>query len=146
MLGGGWRLRADTSDMNPDDNSNFLPIYTQRHTAGFLTVGELANVSNRFASSGSFQMDNGQEHGGFVNKNYLFAVAPLVALGDWVTVKGHTFTAYGVVRGHGMKDEVDKKAVRFEMTFDRSNILATDDPDVRPTVIYSTQEPYLAIE
>ena len=92
-------------------------------------------------------MDNGQTYvfvgDGF--KNYLFAVAPLVALGDWVTVKGHTFTAYGVLTGQGEVAEVNRLAERFEMVFDRSNLLISDDPAERPEVIYKVREPLSAV-
>ncbi len=120
-----------------------LASVTQRHSAGFLTVGELANVRNVRALGSFSQMDNGQAHifNGPGAQNYLFAVAPLVALGDWVTVKGHTFTAYGVLTGQGEVAEVNRLAERFEMVFDRSNLLLSDDPAERPEVIYKVREP-----
>ena len=67
------RLRSHDWDTNGDDSpgitfgDDFLAGTNQRHTAGFLTVGELANVSNRDAfddvdmiPDGAYQMDNGQ--------------------------------------------------------------------------------------
>ncbi|MCH8964732.1 MAG: hypothetical protein IIB58_07215, partial [Planctomycetes bacterium] len=137
------RLRADAS-------LGMLAQVTQRHTAGFLTVGELANVRlfptaavTEQVTNAFSQMDNGQTHNfvGAGAQNYLFAVAPLVALGDWVTVKGHTFTAYGVLTGQGEVAEVNRLAERFEMVFDRSNLLISDDPAERPEVIYKVREP-----
>ena len=155
--GVGTRWRQDTSGPLGGGGPNFLADVTQRHTAGFLTVGELANVSNPNAFDndptippGAYQMDNGQAP--FNAKNYLFAVAPLVALGDWVTVKGHTFTAYGVLTGQGKvqssnPDDVTvlDLAERFEMVFDRSNLLISDDPAERPEVIYKVREPLSAV-
>jgi hypothetical protein len=142
-LNGGARLRSEGPA-----SGNFLALTTQRHTAGFLTVGELANVRSPGGVMSPFtdtlsQMDNGQTvmFGGAGAQNYLFAVAPLVALGDWVTVKGHTFTAYGVLTGQGDVEEVNRRAERFEMVFDRSNLLISDDPAERPEVIYKTREP-----
>lgn len=134
FLSAGARARSDQSD-------GLIPSTSQRHTAGFLTVGELASVGNAQlnGSNGSYEMDNGQNHG--ADKNYLLAVAPLVALGDWVTVKGHTFTAYGVVTGHGAVDQVRDKAQRFEVVYDRSNILISNDPDERPNIVYKVREP-----
>ncbi|MCH8913745.1 MAG: hypothetical protein IIA33_09285 [Planctomycetes bacterium] len=146
-LSGGSRRRSDGSGA-----VNFLANTTQRHTAGFLTVGELANVRLLRTTvvpvtDGFSQMDNGQTHV-FIGpgaQNYLFAVAPLVALGDWVTVKGHTFTAYGVLTGQGDVAEVNRLAERFEMVFDRSNLLISDDPAERPEVIYKVREPLSAV-
>ncbi len=150
LMPNSFRYRSDGS-------TNPLASTTQRHTAGFLTVGELANVrltrpsdATLVVTDGFSQMDNGQSYdfpgAGF--QNYLFAVAPLVALGDWVTVKGHTFTAYGVLTGHGdvLKanpddDVVLDRAERFEMVFDRSNLLLSNDPAERPEVIYKVREP-----
>ncbi|MCZ6654971.1 MAG: hypothetical protein O7D91_18335 [Planctomycetota bacterium] len=145
LMPNSWRYRSDGS-------TNFLANTTQRHTAGFLTVGELANV--RLPRPGDItlvvtdafsQMDNGQSYDFPFAQNYLFAVAPLVALGDWVTVKGHTFTAYGVLTGQGEVAEVNRLAERFEMVFDRSNLLISDDPAERPEVIYKVREPLSAV-
>ncbi|MCG3138087.1 MAG: hypothetical protein HJJLKODD_01945 [Phycisphaerae bacterium] len=147
VLNGGVRLRNDSGPL-------VSAVNNQRHTAGFLTVGELANVRTPQDGTGTpvadnFQMDNGQAYGetgdgiGYENRNYLYAIAPLVALNDaWVTVKGHTFTTYGVLRGAGSKDAVDGQAVRFEMVFDRSNLLESTDPGERPITIYRHSEPF----
>ena len=68
--------------------------------------------------------------------NYLRAIAQLVALADWVTVRSQVFTIYGVLRGEGdetLEDEnldeerqarvkaadVNSRAIRFQETVDR---------------------------
>ena len=133
------------------DGSGNLANTTQRHTSGFLTVGELANVRNpgsfagtyQYDIGGAYQMDNGAIFNSTPVNNYLFAIAPMVALNDsWLTVKGHTFTMYGVLRGNGDKDSVDEKAIRFQLGIDRSNMLYSKDPNERPTVLYRVVEPY----
>jgi hypothetical protein len=138
------------------DSTFGLPTTYQRHTAGFLSVGELANVRNPGTYTlgvgytndirSAYQFDNGHAFGDgggvYGSRNYLYAVAPIVALSDWVTVKGHTFTAYGVLRGGGNKEAVDARALRFEVGFDRSNLLNNPGRDERPTILYSTREPY----
>ncbi|UCF34721.1 MAG: hypothetical protein JSV78_05330, partial [Phycisphaerales bacterium] len=66
---------------------------------------------------------------------YVAAVSKLVALGDWVTVRSHVFTVYGVLRGEEdtnievpgdwqlqerlQVDDVNSRAVRFQETVDR---------------------------
>lgn len=163
VLNYGDRVRADNfADPLTNVRIGMASVY-QRHTAGFLTVGELANVRNRgtntnlnptlgaeiwsYNVAGSYQMDNGvwsaHAQDPTIPPDYLRAIAPLVALNDaWVTVKGHTFTTWAVLRGHGNKAEVDKQAMRFQMTWDRSNLLTTNDPNERPIVIYHLEEPY----
>ncbi len=122
----------------------------QRNLAGFLTVGELANVRGNGSGvpasySALFDMDNGQNREFSNTPNYLFAIAPLVALNDsWLTVKGHSYTLYGTVRTGGDVTESNETAIRFEVGMDRSNLLL--DPrntNLRPTITYSVREPYL---
>jgi hypothetical protein len=85
---------------------------------GFLTVGELANVRREVSGDAMYDIDRG-----FVSdtgdKDYVSAVAVLVALGDWVTTRSHVFTVYGTLRGAGQKSSVDAKAIRFQETIDR---------------------------
>jgi hypothetical protein len=70
-------------------------------------------------------------------ENYVDAVATLVALGDWVTVRSQVFTVYGVLRGEEdptitdpdpstpptqaelRARDVDSRALRFQETIDR---------------------------
>ena len=149
-------LRRSRSDMGAFTGGpvNTLADTTQRHTAGFLTVGELANVRNPGTYAGSFaydvdpgyQMDNGyimEFYDTNTIGNYLAAVAPLVAISDWVTVKNNAFTMYGTLRGAGDKTIVDDKAFRFEHAYDRTNVLVTEDTSQLPTTIYQTIETYL---
>ena len=104
---------------------------------GFLSVGELANVrhwdATRMGSSGpytsttnpwsQFRMDAGVigRSTADAREDYIQAVALLVALGDWVTVRSHVFTVYGTLRGEGGEgdDDVDARAIRFQETVDR---------------------------
>ncbi len=152
-----------------DNLTNMINATSQRHTSGFVTVGELASVRSKGTSPDSgttwpynigdaYQMDNGQAYGevgevpwngpGYENKNYLFAVAPMVALGDWVTVKGNTFAAYGIVRGKSITNPppaqkstaVDERQIRFESVIDRSNVLLSTDPNEKPAVLYTKIE------
>lgn len=106
-----------------------------RRGTGFLSVGELANV--RHSDAGDvFRLDNGIVTQNVLNVTanhpYLDAVAELVSLGDWVTVRSHVFTIYGTVRGETEPDpngnpinvldhldEVNEQAIRFQKTIDR---------------------------
>ncbi|MBI4717458.1 MAG: hypothetical protein HY763_06615 [Planctomycetes bacterium] len=110
-----------------------------RRGGGFLTVGELANV--RFAGArGTMRIDSlnvGQGQAG--GENYLSAIAVLVALGDWVTVRSDVFTVYGVLRGEEDESivndvdakqeidmrlrDVDSRALRFQETVNRLPLL-----------------------
>jgi len=124
-----------------------------RRGTGFLTVGELANVRHpeaaqvltpepfpvtNFGNYSYFRSDKGFSDTtvpGF--KDYVSAVSVLAALGDWVTVRSHVFTVYGVVRGEPdeamtalanededalarrREEDVDARALRFQETVDR---------------------------
>jgi hypothetical protein len=169
----GKRVRSNTTGTPWE-------LADQRQTAGFLTVGELANVrlsnpahQGPFTSPSdglmAYHMDNGQHLGSFypsqttTQANYLVAVAPLVALNDsWLTVKGHSYTLYGTLRGagrqvhlandpdtpendYGLPGDIQKNAVRFEVGIDRSNLLTSPaNPSLRPAITYSVREPYLS--
>ena len=67
-------------------------------------------------------------------ENFIDAVAGLVALGDWVTVRSQVFTVYGVLRGDDdpaivdpdpikqqklRTQDADSRALRFQETIDR---------------------------
>ena len=107
-----------------------------RRGTGFLTVGELANARHPDATVDGlgtlpyfsfYRFDGGIiENSGAVREDYLSAVALLVALSDWVTVRSHVFTIYGVLRGEQsalplQSDpiDLDARALRFQETVDR---------------------------
>ncbi len=101
---------------------------------GFLSVGELANV-RRVGGTGfapQFDIDSGVNDGTSA-EDYVLAVAKLVALGDWVTVRSDVFTVYGTVRGAGQKEAVDQRAIRFQETVDR--LPSVLDPQKLPRYI-----------
>jgi len=106
-----------------------------RRGTGFLSVGELANVRHEGAAA-AFRLDSGMVVDNAstltVDSPYLDAIAVLVSLGDWVTVRSHVFTIYGTVRGGTAPepdgnpvnvldhlDEVNERAMRFQKTIDR---------------------------
>ncbi|MCH7591464.1 MAG: hypothetical protein IH989_01615, partial [Planctomycetes bacterium] len=105
-----------------------------RRGTGLLTIGELANIRHTGASDMLFRVDSGELDAD--EPDYVKAVALLVSLGDWVTVRSHVFTTYGTLRGEpdfdrfpddtttdedevDRADDVDKRAVRFQETVDR---------------------------
>jgi len=118
------------------------PPNTRRGT-GFLTVGELANVRHPlavpeavtgpgyqapFMGYSAYRMDAGAL--GSPQADYLSAVALLVALSDWVTVRSHVYTVYGSVWGDPRQvdpqtdrpvaaRELEARALRFQETVDR---------------------------
>jgi hypothetical protein len=131
-LGRGW-------------NMSHVPF---RRGSGFMTVGELANVRHRqatvepdgFPGAGivgysKYRMDSGALDWPVAQQDYVAAVSKLVALGDWVTVRSHVFTVYGVLRGEEdasievpgdwqeqerlQVEDVNSRAVRFQETVDR---------------------------
>jgi len=142
------------------------PPYARRGT-GFLTVGELANVRHANAltqpdptfsfqyraDSGTIPADtaNIQTGSNPFNGDYIQAIAMLVALSDWVTVKSHVFTVYGTVRGSPQAlddlpsgelsndpderqqqlEEVDARAIRFQETVDRLPLLLSEPTPTR---------------
>jgi hypothetical protein len=116
-----------------------------------MTVGELANVRHPAALMDpadqpipDFTEYSPYRTDGRVNDatatttpgpDYVSAIALLVALGDWVTVRSHVFTVYGVVRGQGDPSivddfaraaDVDRRAIRFQETVDRLPIFRGD--------------------
>ncbi len=134
----GWDA-GDTFALPPK-----MPPSMRRGT-GFMTVGELANVRHAGASA-FYRFDNGLVPvGGTTNTSYIEAVAPLMALSDWITVRSQVFTVYGVLRGSqdvtiedpnmGVEeqmriDDVDSRAIRFQETIDRLPMLnGSKEPD-----------------
>jgi len=131
---------------------NVMPPYARRGT-GFLTVGELANVRHKSVVDPAHRMDSGYIAPAADGADYVRAVAGLVALSDWVTVKSHVFTVYGAVRGSPRTlpsfedptlpdgelalpgtvdrqlqlDEIDNRAIRFQETIDRLPMLLDED-------------------
>jgi hypothetical protein len=113
-----------------------VPPMARRGT-GFMTVGELANVRHLGITNPLYRIDSGVmgvDPNNANNENFVDAVAALVALGDWVTVRSQVFTVYGVLRGEeddGIKNsglptaaidaarDVDSRALRFQETIDR---------------------------
>jgi hypothetical protein len=113
-----------------------------RRGTGFISVGELANIrhdSDGFPPGSTvdalFRFDSAKIPMGPTD-SYIQAVAALAALGDWVTVRSHVFTIYGVLRGdedetleyEGLQGEplarlraadVSSRAIRFQETVDR---------------------------
>jgi hypothetical protein len=127
-----------------------------RRGTGFLTVGELANVRHAealeevcpagvtppcqeqpilgFDRYSYSRMDAGMIRHDAADEDYVKAIALLVSLGDWVTVRSQVFTVYGVLRGEEDDEiehavlltqdrlqaaDVDSRAVRFQETVDR---------------------------
>ena len=106
-----------------------------------MTVGEIANVRRAtvdpmtnhslFRGDAGVLDDNAADNN---EENFVAAVAPLVALSDWVTVRSQVFTVYGVFRGEEdssithsdfttqlklRNQDVDSRAIRFQETIDR---------------------------
>ncbi|MCH8251747.1 MAG: hypothetical protein IID36_04775 [Planctomycetes bacterium] len=121
QLGRGWRA----------------PTPAARRGFGFMSVGELANVRHPLASESTYTIDgNAVMNVADKKDGYVKAIAALVALGDWVSVRSQVFTVYGTLRGEmdeevaenesdpNTRDElraadVDSRAVRFQQTVDR---------------------------
>ena len=116
-----------------------VPPMARRGT-GFMTVGELANVRHLGITDPLYRIDSGVIDVNPANnntENFVDAVAALVALGDWVTVRSQVFTVYGVLRGEDDQTvidpdpiapptraelrarDVDSRALRFQETIDR---------------------------
>ena len=117
-----------------------VPLMARRGT-GFMTVGELANVRHLGITDPLYRIDSGVIDPTNTNppnrQNFVDAVAALVALGDWVTVRSQVFTVYGVLRGEDDQTvidpdpstpptqaelrarDVDSRALRFQDTIDR---------------------------
>lgn len=109
-----------------------------RRGTGFMSVGELANVRHTGASQtlvGSPYRSDAGELESDPNKNnvdFVRAAATLIALGDWVTVRSHVFTVYGMIRGADddtiadplqKRQDTDTRAIRFQETIDRFPVL-----------------------
>ncbi len=130
----GWNLTLPGPPPVP------VPIMARRGT-GFMTVGELANVRHLGAADPVYRIDSGVIDPTKPNeantRNFVDAVAALVALGDWVAVRSQVFTVYGVLRGEEdptiidpdlstpptqaelRARDVDSRALRFQETIDR---------------------------
>lgn len=89
-----------------------------RNGDGLLSVGEMANV---ILSAGNV-FDQGWNTQN-PNINYLDAVAPLVRMTDWVTVKSNVFTVYTTIADREEKDGT----IRMVQTIDRTNTLYSDE-------------------
>ena len=149
-----WK-NGDTGDYGATENAagKWIPS-TSRHWKtdvpdfrrgmGFLTVGELANVRHPDATGGYVRFDDGVV--GAANPTYLDAVAKLVCLSDWVTVRSQVFTIYGTLRGEiddtiidknaGEQQlmrlrDVDSRAIRFQETVDRLPTFLGEDAPTR---------------
>ena len=90
-----------------------------RRGTGFLSIGELANVRHDGASPFFYRADSDELKVGAGSQDYIKAVALLVTLGDWVTVRSDVYTVYGTFRGDGVAADVDTRALRFQETLDR---------------------------
>lgn len=94
-----------------------------RRGTGFLTVGELANLRHPSAMP-AFRTDGGVVGSG--QEDYLTAVAVLVALNDWVSVRSHVYTVYGTIWGDAAAtvtpQQLEAHAIRFQETFDRLDV------------------------
>lgn len=145
----GWNMSASTTGAPP----------VVRRGTGLLTVGELANVRHpgHFPTGPAgedFRMDRGKVTMMPGTEDYVSAVASLVALSDWVTVKSHVYTVYGAIRGApGAIEEdpdtvngslsldqdlrqrqlnaVDARAIRFQETVDRLPMLLDESVPTR---------------
>jgi hypothetical protein len=122
-----------------------------RRGSGFLTIGELANLRHRdakvdpdfqpirgFTGYSSYRVDGGLTTAtNAAQQDYVSAVALLVSLNDWVSVRSQVFTVYGTirgkldttnpdftalpddVRGRAILEDADSRAIRFQETIDR---------------------------
>jgi len=109
-----------------------------RRGTGFLSVGEIANVRHVAADVASnplvpdytdfsfYRADVGMVDADAGRQDFVAAVAVLVMMGDWATVRSDVYTVYGTLRGHvredateGEKTDINRRAVRFQETLDR---------------------------
>ncbi len=130
-----------------------------RRGSGFMSVGELANVCHPDAivetanppfpgaqDYSYYRTDSGMLDVVSDQQDYVAAIAKLVALGDWVAVRSHVYTVYGVLRGERddsiegddpdeterlQVEDVDSRAVRFQETLDRLPTLLGERLPVR---------------
>ncbi len=116
-----------------------------RRGTGFLSVGELANVRHNLATNKWLRIDSDEV--GSDEPDYVKAVALLVSLGDWMTVRSHVFTVYGTLRGEALNSEtatdVDRRALRFQETVDRLPTFLGQPAPVRIGV--RTVAPYIDV-
>jgi hypothetical protein len=151
-VSGTWVTTGDYGDSPVPGNPNIYrgrgwknaAPQTRRGT-GFMSVGELANVRNALASGWQFWMigqpatavsppliDTLPEAPDNNSENFIAAAAPLIALNEWVSVRSHVFTVYGVFRGEANPDldqstmspadvqkDINSRAIRFQETIDR---------------------------
>lgn len=123
---------------------------TVRAGTGFLTVGELANVRHpsaalaggnpppaQFAGFSYYRLDGGVVGNSTMQEDYLSAVALLVALGDWATVRSDVYTVYGTIWGQPYDDgnpntnddaALMERALRFQQTTDRNPAFLGQSP------------------
>jgi hypothetical protein len=142
---GSTAVDGEGKGLGRDWNMSHVPF---RRGSGFMTVGELANVRHRGATVeppdspetgmvgySKYRMDSGVLDSAVAQQDYVAAVSKLVALGDWVNVRSHVFTVYGVLRGEEdasievpgdwqlqerlRVEGVNARAVRFQETVDR---------------------------
>jgi len=99
-----------------------------RKGAGFVTVGELANLvgnttQDRRIDAGvaNYRLDQSPASH---RPDYLRAVAMLVSLPEWLTVRGHTYTIYATLIDTQAQPPV---VMRMQQTVDRTRCLYTDD-------------------
>lgn len=114
-----------------DPFGNPSSAFAPRRGRGFLTIGELANVSDVSLMDGRrYCMDSGANSAvanqpGSRLASYVPAVTRLVTLSEWLTTKSHVFTVYGVIRGQHERGnlnslrQADSKALRFQTTVNR---------------------------
>lgn len=116
------------------------PAPTARRGTGLMSVGELANVRHLGALA-DYRWDSAELGNASSSSapDFVYAAAALASLSDWVTVRSHVFTAYGVLRGDMDQtivedldppkemelriQDVDSRALRFQMTIDRTPVL-----------------------
>lgn len=129
------------------------PTPAFRRGTGFVSVGELLNVRHpdayvdpavqpfisppySFSAYSAKRMDLGMTSAPAGQRDYLAAVAKLVAMGDWATVRSHVFTVYASVRGEVVdgvttEAEVTARAVRMQETVDRLPTFLGESEPVR---------------
>lgn len=127
---------GDTRRWNPPDVSEPNPTgLSRRRGSGFMSVGELANVDHDSASPGfGFSIFPAGLNPQRRSKDFVSAASRLMAMGDWMTVRSHVFTVYGLLLGDEdltieVENETEQqtlrtqdvlsRAIRFQETLDR---------------------------